>query len=832
MDALPSPPGPRDRVYKDECMFSHDSPESPGGLFTSLKTWQSFGADYVNAAAERCGCPLFLKQVWKRVVKEEQDADQEVVTKMAIGVDGGFKADGKGWELQKSWQVVDVVSGAEVSASGRVEEIVLAILKHEGFKRATEISAVWEEEDRKVSKYASNLVQLDNGKKIPPDPKLWRCEESGMEDNLWLNLSTGHIGSGRRNWDGSGGTGAALAHFEATGSKYPLCVKLGTITPQGGDVYSYAPDENDMVIDPNLAQHLTHWGINMQQQEKTERTMAELQIDLNASYEFEKITESGSELVPLHGPGYVGLDNLGNSCYMASVLQLMFALPELEARYRRLAPQIFATAPEDPSEDMLSMTAKVAVGLLSDRYTKPVPMYEQGAVPDELTLAVGKEPKEYGSVRPFMFKTLIGKGHAEFSSARQQDASEFFQYLLDKLARAERAGRSRLESDPAEDFVPSAALFGFQIEDCIKCQQSGMVKYVTRPENMLSVPIATEGATNKKQYDAYEERAKNPQSGEEEPVKLEVPLDACLERFAAPEIIDGFLSPATGRKGVAQKRMRMRTYPKYLAVQLRKFYLASDWTPKKLDVSVPMPEELDLEFLRGSGAVDGEKLLPENAPDGAVSSPVTSVAIVPDPDIVSQLMGMGFSENGSKRAAIATKNSGAEASMEWVFAHMGDPDFNDPPIEDPLPAADSASAAGSVSAADVGNLTAMGFTDAQATAALKSTGGSLERAADWLFSHTDDLEAAVAAVESESGAGSRSGNDCGATEQLGSIDGPGKYSLVGFVSHMGSNTNCGHYVAHVKKGGRFVLYNDAKVAISQNPPTDLGFLYLYRRNTK
>ena len=31
-----------------------------------------------------------------------------------------------------------------------------------------------------------------------------------MTENLWLNLSDGYIGSGRRNWDGSGGTGAAF----------------------------------------------------------------------------------------------------------------------------------------------------------------------------------------------------------------------------------------------------------------------------------------------------------------------------------------------------------------------------------------------------------------------------------------------------------------------------------------------------------------------------------------------------------------------------------------------------------------------------------------------
>ena len=40
-------------------------------------------------------------------------------------------------------------------------------------------------------------------------------------------------------------------------------VKLGTITPHGADVYSYAPDEDDMVTDPLLARHLEHWGINM-----------------------------------------------------------------------------------------------------------------------------------------------------------------------------------------------------------------------------------------------------------------------------------------------------------------------------------------------------------------------------------------------------------------------------------------------------------------------------------------------------------------------------------------------------------------------------------------
>ena len=32
-------------------------------------------------------------------------------------------------------------------------------------------------------------------------------------------------------------------------------------------------------------------------------------------------------------------------------------------------------------------------------------------------------------------------------------------------------------------------------------------------------------------------------------------------------------------------------------------------------------------------------------------------SVQPDPEIVTQLMGMGFSENGSKRAAVATQVS-------------------------------------------------------------------------------------------------------------------------------------------------------------------------------
>lgn len=102
--------------------------------------------------------------------------------------------------------------------------------------------------------------------------------------------------------------------------------------------------------------------------------------------------------------------------------------------------------------------------------------------------------------------------------------------------------------------------------------------------------------------------------------------------------------------------------------------------------------------------------------------------------------------------------------MEWVFAHMHEEGF-DAPLTAPEPAAGGAGGgAGGAgggddpSAESVEMLCAMGFGPAHAAAALRHTAGSLERAADWLFSHADDLDAAVAAlVGAKAGAGAGGG---------------------------------------------------------------------------
>ena len=65
-----------------------------------------------------------------------------------------------------------------------------------------------------------------------------------------------------------------------------MVVKLGTITAEGStvhaDCYSYAKDEDGPVKIPNLKELLAKRGIQVAGLQKTEKSTAELEVELNA----------------------------------------------------------------------------------------------------------------------------------------------------------------------------------------------------------------------------------------------------------------------------------------------------------------------------------------------------------------------------------------------------------------------------------------------------------------------------------------------------------------------------------------------------------------------
>lgn len=710
-----------------------------------MNTFLGFGGRYVKKHHLRTGQRAYLHISRVRKPKSEDDSNsgsghppKKKPTRLAIGIEGGFDVEQEQYEddvkvviLPDRQEVTqeDLVTMPDVVRE-RVSQSIAGIMAADSVSHTLQVQQ-WDGEVRQESRHAAELQQLDNGLKIPPSG--WRCEVCDLQENLWMNLTDGKVLCGRRYFDGSGGNNHALLHFQETG--YPLAVKLGTITPDGADVYSY--DEDDMVLDSKLPEHLTHFGIDMMTMEKTERTMTELEIAVNQRVgEWEVIQESGTSLQPLFGPGLTGMKNLGNSCYLNSVMQVLFSVPDFQNKYASNFETLIDEAPNDPSQDFKTQVAKLGHGLLSGEYSKPVadPTEENGA----------PEPRgDQIGIAPQMFKALVGRGHPEFSTNRQQDAQEFLLHFINMVERNCRSG-----SNPSE-------AFRFLVEERIVCQQSQKAKYTQRVDYIVQLPVPMDQATNTEEL---QEAERQREQGDSAPtVRAKIPFSACMAALSEPEILTDFWSSAVQAKTTATKTTRFASFPDHLVIQIKKFTFGLDWVPKKLDVSIDVPDTLDLNGLRATGQQPGEELLPEVAPPPLMTPDVEVKAPVLDDSTVSQLCEMGFPLEACRKAVYYTGNTGIDSAMNWIMTHMEDSDFAAPLVLPGCSSGPGTTPTESLSEDHLATIVSMGFSRDQATKALRATSNDLDRALDWIFSHLDDLdsmdvsEGGRSAAESESG---------------------------------------------------------------------------------
>jgi len=291
------------------------------------------------------------------------------------------------------------------------------------------------------------------------------------------------------------------------------------------------------------------------------------------------------------------MKNLGNSCYINSAMQVLFTIKDFQEKYYKHCDFYFEKA-TDPVHDFNTQTAKLAFGLLSGLYSRELPADSHPSF------------KPPSCIRPQMFRSLIGRDHPEFGTKQQQDAAEFIEYYIEQVHK-------HCLNDPTPDAShdPSTC-FQFQLEERIYCPETSQVRYLTRDDTMFRINVPLDASKNMHEVLHYnktkEDLEKQGKKINDLPiVRPIIPLTQAIARWAEPEIIDDFKIKRNGPKTVIRKTQRFLTFPDYLLIQLKKYTYNDDWTPRKLDVSMEVPDEIDLNSLRATGYQHGETPMPD-----------------------------------------------------------------------------------------------------------------------------------------------------------------------------------------------------------------------------
>jgi ubiquitin carboxyl-terminal hydrolase 5/13 len=670
-----------------------------------------------------------------------------------------------------------------------------------------------------------------------------KCSSCDLRENLWLCLSCGHLGCGRTNFDGTGGKNHAWEHFQAYGgmnADHAVAVKLGTITADGtADVHCYVCDE--LRVDPELERHLSEFGIDIRREEKTEKSLIELEIEQNVQLNLKELGSNFSDHNPslrritdpsLYAPDVVatGMRNMGNTCYISSVLQCIYALVFAPYRWYQ-EPRALSFPFKNKSLDrhytrceagsavqcFECQMRKLADGLLSQRYwkrehtpqridelgrasaanihehehaTMPKPV-KTGApdheAPSRMAEAPEPEPAPATSdvqtpaegagllrryqppqgIAPRMFQNLIGQGHPEFATKRQQDAHEFLEYFLSRCTAEARRQGTR---DPARFFTFPLV----QRTECLRCHRIGMN---STEATSLYVPIASSvrGAE-------YSTRSKAISAEQDQESSARVSLAACLDLSVASELLSFQCPSCRASIGVAdpnqaERRESPSRCPPFLIMHLRRFEAGEDWVPRKVSTAVTFS--------------DPQRGLEQRA-DGTIVLDMKPWLVV--------------DESEWDRLPPERRMEAAEAPAS------GTPSGRALTRIDPSERL----------------LMDMGFTLQQARVALQASNHDGERAIEWLLDSANSAAANGASTPEEEPTANTEAETSAALASSSRT----RYALAAAMVHLGASLQTGHYVAYVYRNKRWLLYNDEKVFdAGQNPSAlEQAFVLIWRRD--
>lgn len=509
-----------------------------------------------------------------------------------------------------------------------------------------------------------------------------KCSSCEISQNLWICLTCGTVGCGRTQYDGTGGKGHGIDHWRSSG--HAVAVKIGTITPTSpdgeidADVHCYICDE--LRICPNLGKSLAELGffpVNGGHSKilSSEKRMSELQLEQNQKLDLESSHHSVGKPVEC-APSLVGLENLGNSCYVSSIIQMLLRIPSFSSIY------------SDPlnierHQKMCRRDASVCV------------VCQMNKLAFQIMKVGGKK-----SVAPWMLRRVLVNGHSEFSSGRQQDAAEFMMHFFKVLQRSDPEGGAKVMADSTNFYVGQE----LKCTNCLAVIGKSLLSTTTLD---LNIPGTVE-------------------QGDYLPGCV-VPLSDCLNFYFAAESIKTNNLCKNCECPSISKQMHLLTTPDALILVVSRTTI-KDWIPIKMDVRLGMEESLDLStFVSREPDSFSQSSKSSEFPD--LTKPAIEESV--DEEMLQMLQSMGFSQQRCRRAIIETGGITVEMAAEWLFEHA------DEPIEENFSnqSTNNSNSSNTVDESSVKLLMEAGFSSDEAIKALNETNMDIERAFDFLLSH-------------------------------------------------------------------------------------------------
>ncbi|ODV61252.1 ubiquitin-specific protease UBP14 [Ascoidea rubescens DSM 1968] len=828
-----SPPSVNQTIYKDDCTYCFQTPDLKGGLNICLHCYRSFcpldigdesNSNHAALHNALTGHNLFLNytEVFKRDQIESNSSinKEEKIIKMAkLEIKEKKKTDLFNFyynllDLENQSSIaLDIIFKNDVhsfnSFNGLPQiliDTVLAILNSKSSYLNQEVES-WEQEIKTCKHSSSEIEQLNINN---PSINLKKCAYCDLNENLWLCLYCGFIGCGRQQFGGLKGNSHALNHFNET--NHPIAIKLGSLSLKENKADCYCYSCNDEIKVPDLSTYLLNYGINIQSLDdfniKKEKTLTELNIEQNIKWSFNMTSNDGQLLRPLFGESLTGLKNLGNSCYISSIIQVLFDLKCFQDYfYQKDFLNVKDAINGDQGLNLRVQLIKIANGLISGKYSTP-----NLDTPDDIKFQRG--------IALNSFKNLVGTHNKDFKSMQQQDAFEFLLFLLETIENYYYS--DDLDLNPTnENLIDN---FKFVSESKLTCSNCRKYKFINELTNYLSLPIKDElkeiSKENKKIYKDYSLIESLNQVFSNKSLDVELNCENCLKTT------------------FFNKEVKLKTLPNVLVLSAQRVKL-ENWVPIKVDVPLILPEVVNLGSYVSKidvSKVDPNDLLPTNDGEGDVGD-----EFIPNVEVMNALLSMGFPENRCVKALYNVDNSGnPDDAMNWLFANMDDPSIDEPVVIKKK----SKNQVKEPSSGDVSSLTNMGFEKKVARKALILNEYNIERAVDWLFSNPEDDGVLDEVCDGGGNNKLKKSTKPSMKEEIEAFvkefseEKSSEYYLKSVVCHKGTSIYTGHYVCFVRREieGResWVLFNDEKVVLA-NDENNLreimnnGYLFIYVR---